>query len=120
MQDKIRDSTPKDHKDGICSRVNSVYQVSCEAINNCQKIIDMRQGLYMHEQVTRGHNIVADVWVGASNPLLHTSHSNIYKTNSRRSGRWSAVPLPCPSRLRLKLREQSSSLKRVDDLCFHT
>ena len=41
--------------------------------------------------------------------------------NSRKSVRWSAVPVPCLSRFWLKLRgEQGSGPKRVDDLCFHT
>ena len=41
--------------------------------------------------------------------------------NSRKSVRWSAVPLPCLSRLGLKLRgEQGSSPEGVNDLCFHT
>ena len=41
--------------------------------------------------------------------------------NSRKSVRWSAVPVPCSSRLWLKLRgEQGSGPEGVDDLCFHT
>ena len=41
--------------------------------------------------------------------------------NSRKSVRWSAVPVPCLSRLRFKLRgEQGSGPEGVDDLCFHT
>ena len=41
--------------------------------------------------------------------------------NSRKSVRWSAVPVPCLSRLCLKVRgEQGSGPKGVDDLCFHT
>ena len=41
--------------------------------------------------------------------------------NSRKSVRWSAVPVPCLSRLWLKLRgEQGSGPEGVDDLCFHT
>ena len=40
---------------------------------------------------------------------------------SRKSVRWSAVPVPCLSRLWLKLRgEQGSGPEGVDDLCFHT
>ena len=43
------------------------------------------------------------------------------RCNSRKSVRWSAVPVPCLSRLWLKLRgEQGSGPKGVDDLCFHT
>ena len=43
------------------------------------------------------------------------------KKNSRKSVRWSAVPVPCLSRLCLKLRgEQGSGPKGVDDLCFRT
>ena len=43
------------------------------------------------------------------------------KDNSRKSVRWSAVPVPCLRRLWLKLRgEQGSGPKGVDDLCFHT
>ena len=43
------------------------------------------------------------------------------KKNSRKSVRWSAVPVPCLSRLWLKLRgEQGSGPEGVDDLCFHT
>ena len=43
------------------------------------------------------------------------------KRISRKSIRWSAVPVPCLSRLRLKLRgEQGSGPEGVDDLCFHT
>ena len=41
-------------------------------------------------------------------------------TNSRKSVRWSAVPVPCLGRLCLKLREQGSGPEGVDDLCFHT
>ena len=38
-----------------------------------------------------------------------------------KSVRWSVVPVPCLSRLWLKLRgEQGSGPKGVDDLCFHT
>ena len=45
----------------------------------------------------------------------------VEEENSRKSVRWSAVPVPCLSRLCLKLRgEQGSGLKGVDDLCFHT
>ena len=41
--------------------------------------------------------------------------------NSRKSVRWSAVPVPCLSRLWFKLRgEQGSGPEGVDDLCFHT
>ena len=41
--------------------------------------------------------------------------------NSRKSVRWSAVLVPCLSRLCLKLRgEQGSGPEGVDDLCFHT
>ena len=41
--------------------------------------------------------------------------------NSRKSVRWTVVPVPCLSRLCLKLRgEQGSGPKEVDDLCFHT
>ena len=41
--------------------------------------------------------------------------------NSRKSVRWSAVPVPCLSWLWLKERgEQGSGPKGVDDLCFHT
>ena len=43
------------------------------------------------------------------------------KNNSRKSVRWSAVPVPCLSRLCLKLSgEQGSGPEGVDDLCFHT
>ena len=45
------------------------------------------------------------------------------RVNSRKSVRWSAVPVPVPclSRLWLKLRgEQGSGPNGVDDLCFHT
>ena len=43
------------------------------------------------------------------------------EVNSRKSVRWSAVPVPCLSRLWLKLRgEQGSGPEGVDDLCFHT
>ena len=41
--------------------------------------------------------------------------------NSRKSVRWSAVPVPCSSRLWFKLRgEQGSGPNGADDLCFHT
>ena len=41
--------------------------------------------------------------------------------NSRKSVRWSAVPVPCRSRLCLKLKgKQGSGPEGVDDLCFHT
>ena len=44
-----------------------------------------------------------------------------YSFNSRKSARWSAVPVPCLSRLCLKLRgEQGSGPEGVDDLCFHS
>ena len=43
------------------------------------------------------------------------------RQNSRKSVRWSVVPVPCLSRLSLKLREeQGSGPEGVDDLCFHT
>ena len=46
---------------------------------------------------------------------------NAKKVNSRKSVRWSAVPVPCLSRLCLKLRgEQDSGPEGVDDLRFHT
>ena len=39
----------------------------------------------------------------------------------RKSVRWSAVPVPCLSRLCLKLKgKQGSGPEGVDDLCFHT
>ena len=43
------------------------------------------------------------------------------KANSRKSVRWTAVPVPCPCRSCLKLRgKQGSDPKGVDDLCnFH-
>ena len=48
-------------------------------------------------------------------------HKWLKHTNSRKSVRWSAVPVPCLSRLWLKLRgEQGSGPEGVDDLCFHT
>ena len=41
--------------------------------------------------------------------------------NSRKSVKWSAVPVPSKSELWLKLRgEQGSGPEGVDDLCFHT
>ena len=41
------------------------------------------------------------------------------RQNSRKSVRWSAVPVPCLSRLCLKLEgKQGSGPKGVDDLCF--
>ena len=41
--------------------------------------------------------------------------------NSRKSVRWSAVPVPCSSRLWLKLRgDLGSRPEGADDLCFHT
>ena len=41
--------------------------------------------------------------------------------NNCKSVRWSAVPVPCLSKLCLKLRgEQGSGPEGVDDLCFHT
>ena len=44
-----------------------------------------------------------------------------FRLNSRKSVRWSAVPVPCLSGLWLKLRgEQGSGPEGVDDLCFHT
>ena len=44
----------------------------------------------------------------------------LIKWNSRKSVRWSAVPVPCLSRLWLKLRgEQGSGPEGVNDLCFH-
>ena len=43
------------------------------------------------------------------------------KKNSRKSVRWSVVPVPCPSRLCWKLKgKQGSGPKGVNDLCFHT
>ena len=45
----------------------------------------------------------------------------VEEENSRKSVRWSAVPVPCLSRLCLKLSgEQGSGPKGVNDLCFHT
>ena len=45
----------------------------------------------------------------------------VEEENSRKSVRWSAVPVPCLSRLCLKLtEEQGSGPEGVDDLCFHT
>ena len=45
----------------------------------------------------------------------------VEEENSRKSVRWSAVPVPCLSRLCLKLSgEQGSGPEGVDDLCFHT
>ena len=45
----------------------------------------------------------------------------VEEKNSRKSVRWSAVPVPCLSRLCLKLSgEQGSRPEGVDDLCFHT
>ena len=50
-----------------------------------------------------------------------TTDKGEVKRNSRKSVRWSAVPVPCLSRLWLKLRgEQGSGPEGVDDLCFHT
>ena len=46
---------------------------------------------------------------------------NAKKLNSRKSIRWSAVPVPCLSRLCLKSKgKQGSGPEGVDDLCFHT
>ena len=33
------------------------------------------KGALSHQQVTRGHNIVADGWAGASNPQPHPNHT---------------------------------------------
>ena len=45
----------------------------------------------------------------------------LQKSNSRKSVRWSALPVPCLSRLWFKLRgEQGSGPEEVDDICFHT
>ena len=42
-------------------------------------------------------------------------------SNSRKSVRWSVVPMPCPSRLCLKLKgKQGRGPKGVNNLCFHT
>ena len=68
------------------------------------------------KQITRGYNIIADKWAGAYIPPFPT-HTH----NSRKSIKWSAVPVPCLCRLWLKLRgEQGSGPEGVDDLCFHT
>ena len=92
------------------------------------------------KQVTRGHNIVANRWAGASNPPSTpqpTSNTETYGKlgvvrvlrdivppiihNSRKSVRWSAVPAPCLSKLWLRLRGvQGSGPEGIDDLCFHT
>ena len=46
---------------------------------------------------------------------------NAKKVNSRKSVRWSAVPVPCLSRLCFKLKgKEGSGPIGVDDLCFHT
>ena len=60
--------------------------------------------------------------IGPLGPLPKKSvKSKLEEVNSHKSVRWSAVPLPCPSRLCLKLKgKQGSGLKGVDDLCFHT
>ena len=54
--------------------------------------------------------------------LEHLSkNSEANDLNSRKSVRWSAVPVPCLIRLGLKLEgNQGSGPERVDDLCFHT
>ena len=49
-----------------------------------------------------------------------SSSKKLSLINSRKSVRWSAVNMPCLSRLCLKLREQGSGPDGVDDLCFHT
>ena len=50
-----------------------------------------------------------------------SEHKNAKKVNGRKSVRWSAVSMPCLSRLWLKLRgELGSGLKGADDLSFHT
>ena len=41
--------------------------------------------------------------------------------NIHKSVRWSVVPVPCPSRLCLKLNgKQGSGPEGIDNLCFHT
>ena len=75
--------------------------------------------------------LVACGWAGAvlekvtgsfgQEPYAQNAQNQHQKSNSRKSVRWSAVLMPCLSRLRLKLRrEQGSGPKGVDDLCFHT
>ena len=74
--------------------------------------------------------LVACGWAGAVlEKVTRASGQELYaqkalkcrKSNSRKSVRWSAVPMPCLSRLWLKLSgEQGSGPERVDDLCFHT
>ena len=51
--------------------------------------------------------------------LIHL-YIQLARVNSRKSVRWSAVPVPCLSRLWLRLRgKQGSGPKGVNDLCFH-
>ena len=55
-----------------------------------------------------------------SDVIINYSKCTWHFKSSRKSVRWSAVPVPCLNRLWLKLKgEQGSDLKGVDDLCFH-
>ena len=59
--------------------------------------------------------------IEASRPAFEPKRGGHTEENSRKSIRWSSVPMPCLSRLWLKLRgEQGSGPEGVDDLCFHT
>ena len=77
----------------------------------------------------RIHGYPSRVQIGGGRwSLGHSGRSTVLKTlknlekvNIRKSVRWSAVPVPCLSRLGLRLRgEQGSGPEGVDDLCFHT
>ena len=51
-------------------------------IADSRKLANIRCNFTILEQVTRGHNIVADGWAGASNPY---PHSDIHKKYLKRS-----------------------------------
>ena len=61
-------------------------------------------------------------WIAVYPALFYGGSTSIAsKLDSRKSVRWSAVPVPCLSTLWSKLRgEQGSGPEGVDDLCFHT
>ena len=91
------------------------------------KLKKSKTSIFINNKAGYTATLVACGWAGAVlEKVTRASGQEPYaqkrwKSNSRKSVRWSAAPVPCLSRLWLKLRgKQVSGPEGVDDLCFHT
>ena len=74
---------------------------------------------YMATRMGKGNDRKGHFGIQEQEQRAHKAQK-CQKSKSRKSVRWSAVPVPCLSKLCLKFEgKQDSGPKGVDDLCFH-